>query len=84
MLEGKVVVVGVEGRTLTEVCGERPVVFEALLVDGKAEEWTELDVEEVDEALEWVWTWWMLRMELTDEEVDFRPRRPILPEEEWR
>lgn len=23
-------------------------------------------------------------MELTDDEVDFRPRRPIVPAEEWR
>lgn len=30
MFKGNVVVaVGVEGRTFTEVCGERPVVFEA-------------------------------------------------------
>lgn len=53
MLEGNVVVVGVEGRTLTEGCGER---LGALAVEGKAEEWTELEVEEVEEALEWVWT----------------------------
>lgn len=35
MLEGNVVVVGVEGSTLTEGCGERLVV---LVVEGKAEE----------------------------------------------
>lgn len=39
---------------------------------------TEL-VEDVDEALEWLW-WWLVwcmeRIEDTDEEVDLRPRRP--------
>jgi hypothetical protein len=34
------------------------------------------DVEEVLEC-EW-WWWWMLRMEETEEEVDLRPRRPVL------
>ena len=84
MFDGNVVAVGVEGRTFTDVWEERPVVFEALFVDGKAEEWTELEVEEVEEALECVWTWWMLRIEETDEEVDFRPRRPMVLAEEWR
>ena len=41
-----------------------------------AEELTEFEVEDVEEALEWLWTWWMLRMEEMDEEVDLRPRRP--------
>lgn len=36
----------------------------------------ELDADEVDEALEWVWTWWMLRIEDTEDDVDLRPRRP--------
>lgn len=52
MLEGKAVVVGVEGSTLIELCGER----EGRRDSGKAEEWTELELEEVDEALEWVCT----------------------------
>lgn len=86
MLEGKVLAVGVDGRTLTDVCGERPVrMLDALLwAEGKADECTELEVDEVDEALEWVCTWWMLRTELTDDEVDLRPRRPMVPVEEWR
>ena len=82
MLEGNVVAVGVDGRTFTELCGERQLVLVALLIDGNAEEWTELEVDDVEEALEWVWTWWMLRMELTDEDVDLRPRRPTVPAEE--
>lgn len=84
MFEGKVVAVGVDGSTFTEVCGERPLFLVALLMDGKAEEWTEFEVEDVEEALEWLWMWWMLRMELTEEDVDFRPRRPVVPAEEWR
>ena len=39
--------VGVAGRTLTELCGDRDTRF-------RAEEWTELDVDDVEEALEWV------------------------------
>ena len=46
-LEGKAEVVGVAGRTLTEECGDR-VDFKLM-----AEELTELELEEVDEALEW-------------------------------
>ena len=44
---------GVEGKTLTDVCGERPLLG-PLVVEGKAEECTEFVVEEVEEALEWV------------------------------
>ena len=69
MVEGNAVVEGVAGRTLTELCGERDTRF-------KADEFTEFVVEDVEEAFEWVWTWWMLRIEETDEEVDLRPRRP--------
>ena len=47
-LEGKAETVGVEGRTLTEVWGERDVLAKGI------EEWTELDVEDVEEALEWL------------------------------
>ena len=46
-LEGKAEVVGVAGRTLTEEFGDR-VDFRLM-----AEELTELELEEVDEALEW-------------------------------
>ena len=53
MLEGKALMVGVAGRTLTEVWGERaerpPPVLE-----GKAEECTLLEFEEIEEALECV------------------------------
>lgn len=70
MLEGKAEVVGVAGRTLMELWGER-----AGLV-GRAEEGIELEVEEVEEALECECAWWMLRMEETEEEVDLRPRMP--------
>jgi len=69
MLDGNAAVVGVAGRTLTELCGERDARL-------RAEEFTEFEVEDVEEALEWVWTWWMLRTDETDEEVDLRPRRP--------
>lgn len=74
MLLGKdVVLVGVAGRTLTEWWGLRPVcmgVFDMLVE-------TEL-VDDVDDALEWVWwcAWCMDLTEDTDEDVDFRPRRP--------
>ena len=76
MLEGKEDVVGVAGRTLSEVCGERD---DLRLM---AEEFTELEVDEVDEALEWEGTWWILRTDETDEDVDLRPWRPA--EERWR
>ena len=46
MLEGKDETVGVAGRTLTDVCGDREVL------ENGAEEWIEFEVEEVDEALE--------------------------------
>ena len=50
MFEGNAVTVGVAGRTLTDVCGEREVL-------GKGtEEWIELEVDDVEEAFEWVWT----------------------------
>ena len=61
MLEGKEEMVGVAGRTFRDVWGERvEVLMEALLDD-------------MEEALECVWTWWMLRMEDTDEEVERIP-----------
>ena len=52
MFEGKAEVVGVEGRTLIELCGER----DGRRVVGRAEERTELEVEDVDEAFECVCT----------------------------
>ncbi len=50
MLEGKAEVVGVAGRTLTEVCGERVVLLRLVEVEVVKE------FEEVEEALEWLWT----------------------------
>lgn len=46
MLEGKAATVGVEGRTLTEGCGD----FDDF--EKGIDEWTEFEVEEVEEALE--------------------------------
>ena len=49
MLDGNAVTVGVAGRTLTEVCGEREVL-------GKGtEEWMEFEVDDVEDAFECVW-----------------------------
>jgi len=75
MLEGKAGRVGVAGRTLTEECGEARWWMTVALVP-MAEELMEFVVEDVEEAFEWVFTWWMLRMEETELEVDLRPRRP--------
>ena len=60
------------GRTFTLECGERRRVVVWLPV-GLARL---AFVEEVEEALEWEWTWWMERTLERDEEVDFLPRRP--------
>lgn len=79
MLEGKEEDVGVAGRTLMLLCGERdlcaPLIWETLLTEGET-----MEALEVDEALLCVCAWCgMLLMLLTEDEVDFRPRRP--PEE---
>ena len=50
MFDGNAVTVGVAGRTLTEGCGEREVL------GNGTEEWTELDVDDVEDAFECVWT----------------------------
>lgn len=50
MFEGNAVTVGVAGRTLTEVRGEREVL------EKGTEEWTELEVDDVEDAFEWLWT----------------------------
>lgn len=71
MLEGNADVVGVAGRTLTEVWGERETLLRFVEVEAV------MEFEEVEEALECVCTWWMLRMEEIEEEVDLRPRRPV-------
>ena len=41
-----------------------------------AEETTELELDEVDEVLECAWAWCKLRIDDTDEDVDFLPRKP--------
>ena len=48
MFEGKEVTVGVEGRALTDVWGDLDDF------EKGTEELTELDVDEVEEAFEWV------------------------------
>ena len=50
MFEGNAVTVGVAGRTLTEVCGECEVL------ENGTEDWTELELDDVEDAFEWVWT----------------------------
>lgn len=55
------------GSTLIEFRGDR-VGFEIEVLV--------MEAEEVEEALEWVWTWCIERIEETDEDVDLRPRRP--------
>lgn len=77
MLDGKVDDVGVAGSTLMLLCGLLLILCEwpDMLTVGDVM-LAELDM---DEALEWL-CWWrgMLRIELTDEDVDFLPRRPPL------
>ena len=77
MLLGKPTVVGVAGSTLTEWCGLRL----ACRADFETDVETEL-LEEVELALlwEWWWVWCIERIEETDEEVDFLPRRPAVPD----
>lgn len=77
-LDGKEVDVGVAGRILTEWCGERPAPSWDLDMEVETE-----PLELVEEALLWLWWWaWcMERIEETEDDVDFRPRRPVGPEE---
>ena len=54
MFDGKAEMVGVAGRTLTDVWGDREDLPPPAL--GRiAEECTLFEVEEVEEAFEWVW-----------------------------
>ena len=55
MLEGKLVEVGVAGRTLTEEWGLRPSL---ILPEAVGEPMTEAEAEDVDEALECEWWCW--------------------------
>jgi hypothetical protein len=79
MLEGKADEVGVAGSTLMLLCGDLLSLCEwpETLTAGEV-----MEAEEVEDAFECEW-WWcgMERIEETDEDVDFRPRRPP---EEWR
>jgi len=77
MLEGKDEDVGVAGRTLMLLCGDLDGLCECPLTEPEGEA---SEAEDMDDALLWEW-WWcgMDRIEDTDEDVDFRPRRP--PEE---
>jgi hypothetical protein len=76
MLDGKDEDVGVAGRTFTLAWGDLASLCEwpDTLTAGEA-----TDAEDVEEALECEW-WWCgrERIEETDEEVDFLPRRPPL------
>ena len=38
-------------------------------------------MDDVDEALEWLGNWCILRIDETDDDVDLRPRRPLVPVE---
>jgi hypothetical protein len=74
MFEGKDEDVGVAGRTLMLLCGDLVSLWPETETAGEP-----MEMEDVDEALEWEW-WWcgMERIEETDEDVDFLPRRPPL------
>jgi len=80
MLLGKVVdAVGVAGSTLTEECGER---VELCRSDVDVDVGEAMDVDDVDEALECECrclepaAFGIDRIDDTDEDVDFLPRRP--------
>lgn len=77
MLEGNVDEVGVAGRTLMLLWGLLVILWPWPETETAGEA---MDADDVDDALECEW-WWcgMLRIEDTEDEVDFRPRRP--PEE---
>lgn len=55
---------------MTDACGER-LILEAVGVDMVS-----MLFDDIDEALEWEWAWWILLTEETDDEVDLRPRKP--------
>jgi hypothetical protein len=76
ILEGKVVDVGVAGRTLMLLCGDF-LVCEEMWPDIVETEGEAMEADEVEEALLCVW-WWcgIERMLETEEDVDLRPRRP--------
>ena len=52
-MEGNADVVGVAGRTFTDACGDRPA---GKTLRPTADEETLFVVEDVEEALEWLWT----------------------------
>jgi hypothetical protein len=75
MFDGNDDDVGVAGSTLTLLCGDFVCLCPETETEGDP-----MDIEDVEDAFECEW-WWcgIERMEDTDEEVDFLPRRP--PEE---
>lgn len=77
MLVGNEDEVGVAGSTFTDECGDLVLWCPDTDTAGEA---TEVVAEDVDDALECVWWWCGIdRIEDTEEDVDFLPRRP--PEE---
>jgi hypothetical protein len=74
-LDGKVVLVGVAGRTLTLVCGLRPPIL--LKLEDPVGLAMDAD-DDMEEALEWCCCWCIERIEDTEDEVDFRPLSPEL------
>lgn len=60
---------GVVGRTLTDVCGDRLTIFADAVGVSRP-------FEDTEDALECECAWWIVRMDETDDEVDLRPRRP--------
>jgi hypothetical protein len=80
MLLGKVEEVGVAGRTFILLCGDLATLCELICPDTVDTLGEAIEADDVDDALLCVW-WWcgMLLILETDEDVDFRPRRP--PEE---
>lgn len=68
---------GVAGRTFTEWCGDEEEPRWSVPPLDMAVETDPLEL--VDDALEcecWWWCWWIDRIDDTDDDVDFRPRRP--------
>lgn len=71
LLGNRELALGVAGSTLTEVCGDRLIRVDAVGVDMVS-----ILLDDIEEALECEWAWWILLTEETDDEVDLRPRKP--------
>lgn len=70
-LEGNVVAVGVEGRTLTDVCGLRP----SLAIVAAVGDAIDAAVDDALDALVCEGWGWADLIDDSDEEVDLRPRK---------